>query len=89
MRVEGTGSPAFNPSHAMAIWSLTRLIPPALLAYVIWSISRRNERLYLRSVAILVLGDIGRSPRMMYHAGSFVKNEFQTYLIGYGGANDT
>lgn len=40
----------------------------------------------LRSVAILVLGDIGRSPRMMYHAQSFAENEFVTYVIGYGGA---
>ncbi|KIK97891.1 glycosyltransferase family 33 protein [Paxillus rubicundulus Ve08.2h10] len=40
----------------------------------------------LRSVAIIVLGDIGRSPRMMYHAESFAKLEFSTYLIGYRGS---
>ncbi|KAJ3986328.1 mannosyltransferase [Lentinula detonsa] len=40
----------------------------------------------LRSVAILVLGDIGRSPRMMYHAESFAENGFMTYVIGYGGS---
>jgi hypothetical protein len=40
----------------------------------------------LRSVAILVLGDIGRSPRMMYHAESFAKNEFETFFIGFKGA---
>ncbi len=45
----------------------------------------RNEH-SLRSVAILVLGDIGRSPRMMYHAESFAENGFQTDIIGYGGA---
>lgn len=39
----------------------------------------------LRSIAILVLGDIGRSPRMMYHAESFAENGFMVYLIGYGG----
>ncbi|KAG0703082.1 glycosyltransferase family 33 protein [Suillus ampliporus] len=39
-----------------------------------------------RSVAILVLGDVGRSPRMMYHAESFAKLEFSTYLIGYKGS---
>jgi len=39
----------------------------------------------LRSVAILVLGDIGRSPRMMYHAKSFAENNFETDLIGYHG----
>ncbi|KAH0838670.1 glycosyltransferase family 33 protein [Lanmaoa asiatica] len=36
-----------------------------------------------RSVAIIVLGDVGRSPRMMYHAESFAKLGFSTYLIGY------
>jgi beta-1,4-mannosyltransferase len=39
----------------------------------------------LRSVAILVLGDIGRSPRMMYHAESFAKLQFETFFVGYGG----
>lgn len=39
----------------------------------------------LRSVAIIVLGDVGRSPRMMYHAESFAKLGFSTYLIGYRG----
>lgn len=38
-----------------------------------------------RSVAIIVLGDVGRSPRMMYHAESFAKLGFDTYLIGYRG----
>lgn len=40
----------------------------------------------LRSVAIIVLGDVGRSPRMMYHAESFATNGFQTYVIGNKGA---
>ncbi|KIK70352.1 glycosyltransferase family 33 protein [Collybiopsis luxurians FD-317 M1] len=40
----------------------------------------------LRSVAILVLGDIGRSPRMMYHAQSFAELDFMTYVVGYGGS---
>ncbi|KIL70603.1 glycosyltransferase family 33 protein [Amanita muscaria Koide BX008] len=39
-----------------------------------------------RSAAVLVLGDIGRSPRTMYHAQSFAENDFDTHLIGYGGS---
>ena len=39
----------------------------------------------LRSVAIVVLGDVGRSPRMMYHAESFARSGFETSLIGYEG----
>ncbi|KAI0369957.1 mannosyltransferase [Pilatotrama ljubarskyi] len=67
----------------------TALILLVLLsvAYGIWSAySKPHPRPALRSVAILVLGDIGRSPRMMYHAESFATNKFQTYLVGYGGS---
>jgi beta-1,4-mannosyltransferase len=46
---------------------------------------RPSAKPSFRSVAILVLGDIGRSPRMMYHAESFAKLHFETFLIGYEG----
>lgn len=62
-----------------------------LLGSFIWfsyatfkTLKPRNDH-ELRSVAILVLGDIGRSPRMMYHAQSFAENGFVTDLIGYAG----
>ncbi|THH21018.1 hypothetical protein EW146_g487 [Bondarzewia mesenterica] len=67
-------------------------IVPALLftsfvTYLLWRfLTKPREKPCLRSVAILVLGDIGRSPRMMYHAESFAKIEFETYLIGYKGS---
>ena len=38
-----------------------------------------------RNVCIVVLGDIGRSPRMQYHALSFAKEGFRVYLVGYSG----
>lgn len=37
------------------------------------------------SVHVLVLGDIGRSPRMMYHALSIAKHGGKVNLIGYLG----
>lgn len=37
------------------------------------------------SVQVLVLGDIGRSPRMQYHALSIVQNGGSVQLIGYHG----
>lgn len=37
------------------------------------------------SVQILVLGDIGRSPRMQYHAMSIAKHGGYVDLIGYQG----
>lgn len=37
------------------------------------------------SVQILVLGDIGRSPRMQYHALSIARHGGQVVIIGYKG----
>lgn len=38
------------------------------------------------SICIIVFGDIGRSPRMQYHAISFAKENFAVHLIGYPGS---
>jgi beta-1,4-mannosyltransferase len=38
-----------------------------------------------RTVQIVVLGDIGRSPRMQYHALSIAKHGGRVFLIGYQG----
>lgn len=38
-----------------------------------------------RSVQVVVLGDIGRSPRMQYHALSIAKHGGKVFLIGYQG----
>lgn len=53
--------------------------------FLLRSTLKTKEKPSLRSVAILVLGDIGRSPRMMYHAESFAQSGFRTYLIGNRG----
>jgi beta-1,4-mannosyltransferase len=37
------------------------------------------------TVQILVLGDIGRSPRMQYHATSIAKHGGYVQLVGYCG----
>ncbi|XP_034194976.2 chitobiosyldiphosphodolichol beta-mannosyltransferase [Osmia lignaria lignaria] len=39
-----------------------------------------------KNVCVLVLGDLGRSPRMQYHVTSFVKEGFTVDFIGYPGA---
>lgn len=39
------------------------------------------------SVQVLVLGDLGRSPRMQYHAMSIAKHGGFVQLIGYEGMN--
>lgn len=38
-----------------------------------------------RTVQIVVFGDIGRSPRMQYHALSIAKHGGRVFLIGYQG----
>jgi beta-1,4-mannosyltransferase len=59
----------------------------ALLVFLVVNVFQKvRQTPKLRSVAILVLGDVGRSPRMMYHAESFAKLGFDTYLIGYKGS---
>lgn len=35
------------------------------------------------SVGVIVIGDIGRSPRMQYHAYSLTKEGFDVKLLGY------
>ena len=39
------------------------------------------------NVCVLVLGDIGRSPRMQYHAISFAREGFTVDVIGYPGSS--
>ena len=38
-----------------------------------------------KKVAIVVLGDIGRSPRMQYHALSLARHSYGVKLVGYPG----
>ena len=48
-------------------------------------VARLSDKPSRRHTAIvLVLGDVGRSPRMMYHAQSLSQNGWETSLIGYG-----
>ncbi|RXW12554.1 hypothetical protein EST38_g13298, partial [Candolleomyces aberdarensis] len=56
-----------------------------VLTAFLWYVCKPRNHHSLRSVAILVLGDIGRSPRMMYHAQSFAENGFVTDVVGYSG----
>ncbi|KAJ2094793.1 mannosyltransferase, partial [Coemansia sp. S142-1] len=50
------------------------------------SIAEPNVRGAGQRVAVLVLGDIGRSPRMQYHALSLAKAGHSVDLIGYPGS---
>uniref|UniRef100_A0ABI7W9G9 Chitobiosyldiphosphodolichol beta-mannosyltransferase n=1 Tax=Felis catus TaxID=9685 RepID=A0ABI7W9G9_FELCA len=52
-----------------------------LLLLVLWKRWRRGRADW--HVIIVVLGDVGRSPRMQYHALSFVKSGFSVTLMGF------
>lgn len=49
--------------------------------------SSKGRRSGTGSVQVLVLGDIGRSPRMQYHALSIAKHGGFVQVIGYAGSS--
>ncbi len=40
-------------------------------------------------VQVIVLGDVGRSPRMQYHCLSLIQQHYNVDYIGYGGTCTT
>lgn len=54
-----------------------------LLLFVHWLRGRKKNT--KPRICIVVLGDVGRSPRMQYHALSCAKAGFQVELLGFGG----
>ncbi|KAF8323368.1 mannosyltransferase [Clavulina sp. PMI_390] len=59
---------------------------PFVALYVFLRKPSRKRFLHRRSVVVVVLGDIGRSPRMMYHSQSFAQHDFETFIVGYRGS---
>ena len=80
---------AFNmtTTDGSLVFYVVILLSLGIFTSITWYALRPHGNRSSRSVAILVLGDIGRSPRMMYHAQSFADSGFVTYLIGYGGGS--
>ena len=55
-----------------------------VLVFLVYWLRGRKD-LSKPRICILVLGDIGRSPRMQYHALSCAKAGYQVDLVGFGG----
>lgn len=75
--------------HVLTATDIILTILAIWLPILIWrrfTKVQARKPLLNRTVAIVVLGDIGRSPRMMYHAEGFAKAGFDTTIIGYEGA---
>lgn len=53
------------------------------ITLLMFLLSRQSTSQSARRVQIVVLGDIGRSPRMQYHALSIAKRGYHVDLIGY------
>lgn len=71
-----------NPFSMYLATVFTGLLVIVVLV-VYWLRSRKN--LSKPRICILVLGDIGRSPRMQYHALSCAKAGYHVDLVGFGG----
>ena len=59
---------------------LVCLLTLLLVARFCWKRSSGNDR-----VQVVVLGDVGRSPRMQYHSLSLIGEGFVVDLVGFGG----
>lgn len=67
------------------IWQLL-FVSLAVVLLGVATVRMKRGAAHPKSVAVVVLGDLGRSPRIMYHAQSFARAGFTTYLVGYAGA---
>ncbi|XP_004692201.1 PREDICTED: chitobiosyldiphosphodolichol beta-mannosyltransferase [Condylura cristata] len=66
-------------ASCVALLALCVSLPPLLL--VAWKRWRRGRA--ARHVVVVVLGDVGRSPRMQYHALSLAERGFSVSLLGF------
>ncbi|CAE8650342.1 unnamed protein product, partial [Polarella glacialis] len=72
--------------QTLAFTGLTLLALSIFVAFGYCRLLRSNEDKGQRNVTVLVLGDIGRSPRMQYHALSLARHGCSVSLVGYPGA---
>uniref|UniRef100_A0AAZ3R163 ALG1 chitobiosyldiphosphodolichol beta-mannosyltransferase n=1 Tax=Oncorhynchus tshawytscha TaxID=74940 RepID=A0AAZ3R163_ONCTS len=68
-----------------ALWTLISVTVTAVLVSQLLQKLRRRDALTERRVCVLVLGDIGRSPRMQYHALSLSKHGYSVTFVGFPG----
>lgn len=66
-------------ASCVVLLALALLLPMLLLG--LWKRRRQTGR--ARHVLVVVLGDVGRSPRMQYHALSLAQSGFSVTLLGF------
>jgi hypothetical protein len=67
---------------ATFVTNATALLGVLYLCLVLFAAHKRRHA--SRSATLIVLGDFGRSPRMMYHAQSLLNHAFNVQVIAYG-----
>ncbi|XP_076750253.1 chitobiosyldiphosphodolichol beta-mannosyltransferase [Xylocopa sonorina] len=67
------------------MWSVCLFCIIPIILFIFRKICLNIYKKY-NNVCIVVLGDLGRSPRMQYHAMSFAKEGFTVNFIGYPGS---
>jgi hypothetical protein len=81
--------------HALGVatdemWLTLLLLLSSTFTTILLLLPKPAKTLDVRcTVQIVVLGDIGRSPRMQYHALSLAKHGGIVQLIGYAGKDDS
>ena len=54
-----------------------------LLGVLLWVACIRVRAIHQRTAMVVVLGDVGRSPRMCYHIASLVRHGWTVYVAGH------
>lgn len=67
----------------VALLAVSVTLPLLLLLLLLVAWKRWRWGRASRHVMVVVLGDLGRSPRMQYHALSLAKNGFSVTLLGF------
>ncbi|KAM4531411.1 chitobiosyldiphosphodolichol beta-mannosyltransferase [Odontesthes bonariensis] len=74
---------AFYWADSGVSWSVVCPAVAAVLLPLWWRSLRHRDAGTARRVCVLVLGDIGRSPRMQYHALSLSKHGYHVTFVGF------
>lgn len=61
------------------------LILIAVTASLVWLMVKLRPTCKHHTALVLVIGDVGRSPRIMYHAQSLAQLGWTTTVVGYRG----
>lgn len=76
---------AFYAAGLNVTWPAVSLaVVTGLVSLLLRTLRRRDDGTD-RRVCVLVLGDIGRSPRMQYHALSLSKHGYSVTFVGFLG----